>query len=156
MKEASRDAITPKGFELEARRLGRLMRDQYRIGFIDVGGWDTHVNEGAAQGALANNVDSLGKGLAALAEELGGEWRAAGSTADASPGSSSWLAETRCRCLTHRHRAREPFRRAPMPRQNFRKAPMFTLRLVFVWPRLFWDSSRLNSSSSNRFVVRSW
>ena len=75
MKEASRDAITPKGFELEARRLGRLLRDQYRIGFIDVGGWDTHVNEGAAQGALANNVDSLGKGLAALAQELGEEWR---------------------------------------------------------------------------------
>ena len=75
MKEANRDAITPKGFELEARRIGRLMRDQYRIGFIDVGGWDTHVNEGSAQGALANNVDSLGKGLAALAQELGGEWR---------------------------------------------------------------------------------
>jgi uncharacterized protein (DUF1501 family) len=75
MKEANRDAITPKGFELEARRIGRLMRDQYRIGFIDVGGWDTHVNEGSAQGALANNVNSLGKGLAALSQELGGEWR---------------------------------------------------------------------------------
>jgi uncharacterized protein (DUF1501 family) len=75
MKEANRDSITPKGFELEARRIGRLMRQQYRIGFIDVGGWDTHVNEGSAQGALANNVDSLGKGLAALAQELGGEWR---------------------------------------------------------------------------------
>jgi uncharacterized protein (DUF1501 family) len=75
MKDANRDAITPKGFELEARRIGRLMRDQYRIGFVDVGGWDTHVNEGSAQGTLANNVDSLGKGLAALAQELGGEWR---------------------------------------------------------------------------------
>jgi len=75
MKEASRDAITPKGFELEARRVGRLMREQYRIGFIDVGGWDTHVNEGSAQGALANNIDSLGKGLAALSQELGAEWR---------------------------------------------------------------------------------
>jgi len=75
MKEASRDAISPKGFELEARRIGRLMRDQYRIGFVDVGGWDTHVNEGAAQGALANNVESLGRGLAALSQELGGEWR---------------------------------------------------------------------------------
>ncbi len=75
MKEANRDAITPKGFELEARRLGRLLREQYRIGFIDVGGWDTHVNEGAAQGALAANLDSLGKGLAALSQELGGEWR---------------------------------------------------------------------------------
>jgi len=75
MKEASRDAISPKGFELEARRIGRLMRDQYRIGFVDVGGWDTHVNEGAAQGALANNVESLGRGLAALSQELGNEWR---------------------------------------------------------------------------------
>jgi uncharacterized protein (DUF1501 family) len=75
MKEANRDAITPKGFELEARRIGRLMREQYRIGFIDVGGWDTHVNEGSSQGALASNLDSLGKGLAALAQELGGEWR---------------------------------------------------------------------------------
>lgn len=75
MKEANRDAISPKGFELEARRVGRLMREQYRIGFIDVGGWDTHVNEGAAQGALANNMDSLGKGLAALSQELGNEWR---------------------------------------------------------------------------------
>jgi uncharacterized protein (DUF1501 family) len=75
MKDASRDAITPKGFELEARRIGRLMREQYRIGFIDVAGWDTHVNEGSAQGALASNVDSLGKGLAALSQELGAEWR---------------------------------------------------------------------------------
>jgi uncharacterized protein (DUF1501 family) len=75
MKEASRDAITPKGFELEARRIGRLLRDQYRIGFVDVGGWDTHVNEGGAQGALSNNIASLGRGLAALSQELGGEWR---------------------------------------------------------------------------------
>ena len=75
MKEASRDAITPKGFELEARRVGRLMREQYRIGFIDVGGWDTHVNEGAAQGALATNIESLGRGIQALAQELAGEWR---------------------------------------------------------------------------------
>ena len=75
MKEANKDAITPKGFELEARRVGRLMRDQYRIGFIDVGGWDTHVNEGSGQGALAGNMESLGRGLAAFAQELGGEWR---------------------------------------------------------------------------------
>jgi uncharacterized protein (DUF1501 family) len=75
MKDANRDAITPKGFELEARRVARLMREQYRIGFIDVGGWDTHVNEGASAGALANNMDSLGKGLAAFSQELGAQWR---------------------------------------------------------------------------------
>ena len=52
MRTANRDAINTKGFELEAERMGRLMRDKYRIGFIDVGGWDTHVGEGAAQGTL--------------------------------------------------------------------------------------------------------
>src|SRR3981081_3086379 len=63
MKEANKDAITPKGFQLEARRVGRLMREQYRIGFIDVGGWDTPVNQGSAQGALAGNLASLREGM---------------------------------------------------------------------------------------------
>jgi uncharacterized protein (DUF1501 family) len=74
MNAANRNAITPKGFELEAERMGRLMRDKYRIGFIDVGGWDTHVGEGAAQGALANNLAGLGKGLQVFSQTLGSEW----------------------------------------------------------------------------------
>jgi uncharacterized protein (DUF1501 family) len=75
MNGANRDAIAPKGFELEAARMARLMREQYRIGFIDVGGWDTHVNQGAAQGTLAGNLSSLGRGLAAYAQALGTEWQ---------------------------------------------------------------------------------
>jgi uncharacterized protein (DUF1501 family) len=74
MNSANRDAINTKGFELEAERMGRLMRDTYRIGFIDVGGWDTHVGEGAAQGTLANNLTNLGRGLQAYANSLGSEW----------------------------------------------------------------------------------
>jgi uncharacterized protein (DUF1501 family) len=74
MLAANRDAINPKGFELEAARMGKLMRENYRIGFIDVGGWDTHVNEGAAQGTLANSLSGLGRGLQAFAQSLGGEW----------------------------------------------------------------------------------
>jgi len=66
--------INTKGFELEAERMGRLMRDKYRIGFIDVGGWDTHVGEGAAQGPLATNLTSLGRGLQVFSQSLGGEW----------------------------------------------------------------------------------
>jgi len=73
MKAANRDAITTKGFELETERMGRLMRDKYRIGFIDVGGWDTHVGEGAAQGALASNLASLGRGLQAFSQSLGSD-----------------------------------------------------------------------------------
>jgi uncharacterized protein (DUF1501 family) len=74
MRTAGRDAINTKGFELEAERMGKLMRDTYRIGFIDVGGWDTHVNEGGAQGALASNLSGLGRGLQAFAQSLGAEW----------------------------------------------------------------------------------
>ena len=74
MNEANRNAINTKGFELEAERVGRLMRDKYRIGFIDVGGWDTHVGEGSSQGTLANNLGSLGRGLQALSQSLGAEW----------------------------------------------------------------------------------
>jgi len=74
MIAADRHAISTKGFELEAQRMGILMRDKYRIGFIDVGGWDTHVGEGAAQGALAGNLTSLGKGLEAFSQSLGTDW----------------------------------------------------------------------------------
>jgi uncharacterized protein (DUF1501 family) len=74
MNAANRNAITAKGFELEAERMGRLMRDKYRIGFIDVGGWDTHVGEGAAQGTLANNLAGLGRGLQVFSQTLGTEW----------------------------------------------------------------------------------
>ncbi|HTH94523.1 MAG TPA: DUF1501 domain-containing protein [Rhodocyclaceae bacterium] len=75
MKAASRNANSAKGFEAEARRMARLMRDDYQLGFVDVGGWDTHVGEGAAQGPLANNLSNLGGGLAAFADEMGPQWR---------------------------------------------------------------------------------
>jgi uncharacterized protein (DUF1501 family) len=74
MTAASRGAINTKGFELEAERMGKLMHDKFRLGFIDVGGWDTHVGEGAAQGALASNLASLGRGLQVFSQSLGNEW----------------------------------------------------------------------------------
>ncbi|MDW5444732.1 DUF1501 domain-containing protein [Polaromonas sp. SM01] len=75
MDAASRNAMTAKGFGGEARRIARLMRDRYNLGFVDVGGWDTHVNQGGAQGYLANRLDELGQGLAAFAQEMGPAWR---------------------------------------------------------------------------------
>ena len=74
MVAANRRAITAKGFELEARRMAGLMRDSFNIGFIDVGGWDTHVNEGGAQGQLAALLTNLGQGLAGFADQLGSAW----------------------------------------------------------------------------------
>lgn len=75
MMEASRGAVSPKGFELSARRIGRLMREQFNLGFVDVGGWDTHVNQGAASGYLADRLSELGRGLAGFAEEIGPQWQ---------------------------------------------------------------------------------
>ena len=40
------------------------------VAFADVGGWDTHVNQGAAQGQLANRLDDFARSLAALALDL--------------------------------------------------------------------------------------
>ena len=74
MEAASRGAIAAKGFALEARRIARLMRDRVTLGFIDVGGWDTHVGEGGATGQLATKLGELGKGLALFADEMGPQW----------------------------------------------------------------------------------
>ena len=74
MQAANRNALTAKGFELEARRMAGLMTDKFNIGFIDVGGWDTHVNQGNAQGQLASLLTSLGQGLAGFAEQMGPAW----------------------------------------------------------------------------------
>ena len=71
MAAADRGAISAKGFELSARRIGRLMRAQYNLGFVDVGGWDTHVGQGGAQGYLAGRISELGHALTGFAQELG-------------------------------------------------------------------------------------
>lgn len=74
MNAANRNAISAKGFELEARRIARLMKDKYNIGFVDVGGWDTHVGQGNRSGYLANRLEELGRGLAGFAQEMGPDW----------------------------------------------------------------------------------
>lgn len=74
MDAASRNALTARGFELEARRIARLMRDRYNLAFVDIGGWDTHVGQGGAEGYLANRLEELGRGVAAYADEMGPAW----------------------------------------------------------------------------------
>ncbi|EIM04049.1 DUF1501 domain-containing protein [Rhodanobacter denitrificans] len=74
MLAASRGAPGARSFAAETRRIAALMRDEYRLGFVDVGGWDTHVNQGSTQGDLANNLKNLGEGLAAYADTLGDAW----------------------------------------------------------------------------------
>ena len=74
MQAANRNAVSPKGFELSAQRIGVLMQDKFNLGFVDVGGWDTHVNQGGADGYLAARIGELGRGLALLASTLGPAW----------------------------------------------------------------------------------
>jgi uncharacterized protein (DUF1501 family) len=74
MMAANRNAVTTKGFELSAQRIGVLMQDKFNLGFVDVGGWDTHVNQGGADGYLSNRIGELGRGLVALQTALGPAW----------------------------------------------------------------------------------
>ena len=73
MIAANRNAVSPSGFELAARRVARMMKADYNLGFLDVGGWDTHVNQGGATGALADRIGQLGRGLSGLADEMGAD-----------------------------------------------------------------------------------
>ncbi len=41
------------------------------VAFAESGNWDHHANEGAATGLLANRLDDFGRGIAALARDLG-------------------------------------------------------------------------------------
>ena len=41
------------------------------VAFAESGGWDTHVNQGAAQGQLASRLTEFGRGVAALYADLG-------------------------------------------------------------------------------------
>jgi uncharacterized protein (DUF1501 family) len=77
MAESARGAGAARAFEKQARAIAKLMRDRpaYSIAFADVGGWDTHVNQGSAEGALATNLAGLAGGLAAYAQEMGALWK---------------------------------------------------------------------------------
>jgi len=55
---------------------GFLKRDDGpRVAMFDTSGWDTHANEGGAQGQLALRLRALDDALAALKESLGPVWR---------------------------------------------------------------------------------
>jgi uncharacterized protein (DUF1501 family) len=49
--------------------------DGPKVAVFDTSGWDTHANEGGAQGQLAGRLGELDAGLATLRQELGPAWR---------------------------------------------------------------------------------
>jgi uncharacterized protein (DUF1501 family) len=60
-----------------ASTAGKLLAEPEgpRVGVLDVGGFDTHANEGAAQGVLAIRLSALDQALDALAKGMGEAWR---------------------------------------------------------------------------------
>jgi signal transduction histidine kinase len=68
------------GAEYPPGRLGQSLRQiaqliraglGLELAFAVVGGWDTHVNQGADQGQLSQRLDELGRALTAFATDLG-------------------------------------------------------------------------------------
>ena len=73
MAAANNGAPSPKGFSDDADRLAHLIKRDptIRVAFVALGGWDTHVNQGGANGQLAGHLQPLGEGLAHFAQTLG-------------------------------------------------------------------------------------
>ncbi|HKF27779.1 MAG TPA: DUF1501 domain-containing protein [Candidatus Binataceae bacterium] len=77
MAEADAGAPSPQGFSDDTGRLAHLIRrdPSIRIAFLALGGWDTHVGQGAAQGHLAAHLAQLAEGLSGFAKALGPEYQ---------------------------------------------------------------------------------
>jgi uncharacterized protein (DUF1501 family) len=60
-------------FGQHLRQIAQLIKADVglEIAFADVGGWDTHVNQGGATGQLAQRLDDFAKSIAALTQDLG-------------------------------------------------------------------------------------
>lgn len=60
-------------FGQRLRQIAQLIKSNVglEIAFADVGGWDTHVNQGGVQGQLAQRLDDFARSIAALTADLG-------------------------------------------------------------------------------------
>lgn len=70
----SNGADYPRGrFGLSLRQIAQLIKADMglEVAFADIGGWDTHVNQGADVGQLAARLTEFGRGLSAFATDLG-------------------------------------------------------------------------------------
>jgi uncharacterized protein (DUF1501 family) len=73
MEAASKGAPGADGFAIETSKVAQMIRQDpgVQLVFLDVGGWDTHVQQGSIKGQLFNKLNKLGEGIAALAQGLG-------------------------------------------------------------------------------------
>ncbi|MDB4916826.1 MAG: hypothetical protein JWM95_4470 [Gemmatimonadetes bacterium] len=68
------NAVYPNSqFGTRLKQIAQLIKADVgvEVAFADVGGWDTHVNQGASTGQLAGRLDDFAKSIAALVADLG-------------------------------------------------------------------------------------
>jgi uncharacterized protein (DUF1501 family) len=60
-------------FGQHLRQIAQLIHSDIglEVAFADVGGWDTHINQGASNGQLANRLTDFSQSIAALVKDLG-------------------------------------------------------------------------------------
>ena len=60
-------------FGQRLRQIAQLIKSDVglEVAFADIGGWDTHVNQGSVQGQLAARLDDFAQSIAALTTDLG-------------------------------------------------------------------------------------
>ena len=72
--QPARGAQYPRGrFGESLQQIAQLIKADVglEVGFAEMGGWDTHVNQGATQGRLARQLQEFGEGIKALYLDLG-------------------------------------------------------------------------------------
>jgi uncharacterized protein (DUF1501 family) len=72
--QAEHGAAYPRSqFGQRLKEIAQLIKANVglEIAFADVGGWDTHVNQGGATGQLANRLGDFAQSIAALVTDLG-------------------------------------------------------------------------------------
>ena len=83
MREANAATYTPTNgatypngeFGRNMKQIAQLLKSNLGVetAFTDMGGWDTHVNQGGAQGQLANRLTEFSQSIAAFWRDLGDE-----------------------------------------------------------------------------------
>ena len=72
--QAANGAVYPQGaFGRNLKQIAQLIKARVgvKIAFAEVDGWDTHANQGNAQGQLSQRLKTFGDALAALHRDLG-------------------------------------------------------------------------------------
>jgi uncharacterized protein (DUF1501 family) len=79
--ESAKNIINPREknsgreFVSQGPVIGKILREtDYSIAFVDIPGWDTHINQGSATGLLPYRLSNLADGISGMVHELGTTW----------------------------------------------------------------------------------